>query len=281
MNHTIKIAAVAALIAISIVAFAADVNYPQLRKDVSVMEKILLTEFERGDGVRIRGNYLANQGAIFTITAPQMMQLFDIERGDETSSFMIHRGDGEEMEFSFVGDINAMVSDALGAVNFGPGFDTELRQMARELARESRELEREVARLRIERVHVDDEKKTTIDEELEDVQTEMEQIIEKRESMQRELETKAKEMEEKHRALREEREAERQKRIAAIESKLLRSLCDYGSTLSNLPNNEHVSIVIDGVAKNKQKIYVFDRGQVTSCRSGSNELTRNALQYMF
>ncbi len=276
--HTLKLTSLFSIAVISIAAAAADVDYPQLRKDVSVMEKILLTEFERGEGIRIKGNYLARQGAVFNITAPRGINVF--VDGDEESSFMFRTGDDGDFEYSFI-DLNTIVIDALDSVRIGPAMESEMRAMARELARDSRELEREIARLRIEKVHVIDEEKVEIEKDLERIETEMEELAERRETVKREMEEKAREVEERARVLREEREQERLEQIANIETKLLRSLCDYGSTLSNLPNNEHVTLIVSGISKDEEKIYVFERNQVTNCKTGSDKLAQNALQYMF
>lgn len=282
MNQVFKPIVFIALAAISIIAFAADGEFPQLRKDVTVMEKILLTEFERGEGVRIDGNYLAKQGAVFTITPSRGMPIIDIERIPEAPgapSVWIESGD--EFEFAFSGDLDAIVAEALASVGAGPGLDSELRAHVRELTRETRELERELSRLRVQRIHVDEQERESIDKELEALSKEREKIESRREDMSREMEVKVRELEEKRKQIREERAQARMQRLADIESKVLRSLCDYGSTLSNLPNGEHVSLILTGISKDEQKIFVFERNDVTGCKSGSDALTRQALQYMF
>ena len=276
------------LLAATTVAFAADTDFARLRKDVSVMEKILLTDFEDGRGsVTVDGSYLARQGAVFRVNPARAMR-FAWDDSDDVKTFMITRdGDGEidrDFEFSFIGDIGAIVDEALGAVPLpppAPSIDTELRGMIRELTRETRELEREMARLRVEMIHVDDDEKPSIEEEIASIEQEMDNIESKRASMTREIEAEVEAFETKRREAIEEREARRREQLARIEETLLTALCDYGSTLQNLPNNEHVSLVVENANDDESRVFVFDKRDITSCQGGADALRKSALEYLF
>ncbi len=76
--------------------------------------------------------------------------------------------------------------------------------------------------------------------------------------------------------------AARQAQLETLETTVMQSLCDYGSTLRNLPDKEHVSVVIEaGSDEAERHIYVFDKGDVTDCRSDAEGLKNKATQYMF
>ena len=83
-----------------------------------------------------------------------------------------------------------------------------------------------------------------------------------------------------------DREQKRAKRREAqdqqfrkIETVVLNTFCDYGSTIRSLPDNERISVVVN---KGKESnVYVFRQSQLDSCDSAKTDVRENALSYVF
>lgn len=86
----------------------------------------------------------------------------------------------------------------------------------------------------------------------------------------------AKAAELKQRSERAEREytLQWQQDVVAFEDKLYRAMCDYGSTLRELPDTERVSIILTGLGEEGEdqrrtdKIHVFSKADLLECQSG-------------
>jgi len=65
-----------------------------------------------------------------------------------------------------------------------------------------------------------------------------------------------------------------QKDVVAFEDKLYRAMCDYGSTLRELPLDERVSIILTGLGEQGEeqrrtdKIHVFSKVDLLECQTG-------------
>ena len=82
----------------------------------------------------------------------------------------------------------------------------------------------------------------------------------------------------------EEMQQARAERVASFEQTFVQTLCDYGSTLKDLPNNEHISVVIVGAGDNgSDKIHVFSKKDVVNCKGdkGASDLFAKATTYSF
>ena len=62
--------------------------------------------------------------------------------------------------------------------------------------------------------------------------------------------------------------------VLSFENKLYQTMCDYGSTLRELPADERVSIILTGLGKQGEdqrrtdKIHIFDKADLQECQSG-------------
>lgn len=62
--------------------------------------------------------------------------------------------------------------------------------------------------------------------------------------------------------------------VVAFEERLYQAMCDYGSTLRELPSNERVSIILTGLGeegddqRRTDKIHVFNQADLQRCQSG-------------
>lgn len=65
-----------------------------------------------------------------------------------------------------------------------------------------------------------------------------------------------------------------QQDVTVFEDKLYRAMCDYGSTLRELPDDERVSIILTGLGeqgegqRRSDKIHVFNKADLQECQSG-------------
>lgn len=69
-----------------------------------------------------------------------------------------------------------------------------------------------------------------------------------------------------------------QQDVVVFEDKLYRAMCDYGSTLRELPGDERVSIILTGLGEQGEdqrrtdKIHVFNKADLQECQSGDISL---------
>ena len=70
-----------------------------------------------------------------------------------------------------------------------------------------------------------------------------------------------------------------------VDKSLSLTLCDYGSGLRNLPNDEHVSFIIRGVSEGKtEQVKVFKKSDIKKCVVGdikAAQLLEKASTYSF
>tara|TARA_B110000444_G_C18784521_1_gene569188 strand:+ start:609 stop:1028 length:420 start_codon:yes stop_codon:yes gene_type:complete len=70
-----------------------------------------------------------------------------------------------------------------------------------------------------------------------------------------------------------------QQDVVLFEDRLYRAMCDYGSTLRELPDDERVSIILTGLGaqgedqRRADKIHVFNKADLQECQSGDISLT--------
>ncbi len=77
---------------------------------------------------------------------------------------------------------------------------------------------------------------------------------------------------------REEREQEVAARNESARDLVISTLCDYGTTLRSLQNDEHVTVVMQNFNGNLDQVYVFDYADVASC-SSAEQLLESAIAY--
>jgi hypothetical protein len=64
-----------------------------------------------------------------------------------------------------------------------------------------------------------------------------------------------------------------QQDVVVFEGKLYKAMCDYGSTLRELPTDERVSIILTGLGQQGEdkrrtdKIHVFNKADLQECQS--------------
>ncbi|MFT7243610.1 MAG: hypothetical protein ACI82A_000954 [Candidatus Azotimanducaceae bacterium] len=274
----------------------------RIHKDVTVMSTIIDGAFKTDESCdhcdpNIETSYLANQGAVFIIR-PNSWKSFHLGNDGDGFSFVIPPSEPTEVRRIEIQEMVGGILDNVGVVMGEVGsqielslsnlenedsflhIDSESRRSLREVNRERRELEYQRREYEIELIHADDDEQKRIEENIK----ELEQDIGKLDSRQAKL-SKTYEVEKKDRATARQIKQERAKevagaRLALIEDIVLRSFCDYGGTLKNLPSDEYVSVIFEQRKAKKQQVVVMEIGDITGCKNPET-LKSDSTSYLF
>ena len=274
-------------------------DYSRIKKDLTVMATIVKGAFRNGSPckdcrVQISANYLAKQGAVFTISHSRTHLSFSFSGNDgyydisdawETVEFI------PELVSDILVDVGATLEEAGTRVEILRRGDWDLshikidrstRSSIRQLNREVRDLEYEMREHEIEMLHVEEESvRKELEASIRELEAEIAQLAAKRQNYNQELET-VKSEREKQRAERREQVASRdEQRFEQIQGVTLQAFCDYGSTLKNLPNEERVSLIFKRRKQHRDVILILTKEQVTDCRTNGEELRSRALVYQY
>ncbi|MCB1644345.1 MAG: hypothetical protein KDI36_02785 [Pseudomonadales bacterium] len=287
-------------------ATAADKDFSRVIRDIEVMSEVLKGAFKAESDcdycrVNIETRYLASQGAVFTITAPRGFAFrFNTSEFEVPSPEELHI----VREFERVEELNEipeLVGDALRNINISVDgledmlvtvtsdayswtdddhSDRDIRESLRDLRREQREVEREMREMELELIHVeDDAQRRDINNSIKDLQKKLTEREAKVAQLKAQIDEKREAREQQRQAAQAklaEAEAERIKQMQAV---AIRSFCDYGATLRNLPDDEYVSLVFDRAGKEQDaRVYVMPRDAIADCRS-PEDLLKKAITY--
>ncbi|MGB0495963.1 MAG: hypothetical protein ACPGJI_06375 [Kangiellaceae bacterium] len=290
--QTLKLSVLASCVAIAPqLAMAAD--YSRAEKELRIMSKIFETSINdsrRGDersyfpgsSRNTESTYLAKQGMVFTFS-------FNQNRfGDASDWQALGEGIGE-----FVGTLTSEIAhslaDNLPNVPEAPVAPTrsysehdwedqveiyeEFQQAMENLRDEQRDKREEVRDL--QRSIRDLERKARREE------VDSKKLSQTKAKLEEKVNVLNKKMEQYEKAMKEYRDKKAQQLVAANKKKsdlIVSTLCDYGTTLRSLENDEHVTLVFSNFAKNKDQIYVFNYKDVKSC-SSKDKLLKKAVSY--
>ncbi|XOV89081.1 MAG: hypothetical protein ACFHX7_04125 [Pseudomonadota bacterium] len=184
-------------------------------------------------------------------------------------------------------------ADLLPAVANLPGFHSaidgqsnvsrETRAAMRDLTRDLREVEREISEHRIQMIQAeDDSEKTELQSLLTGLEKQRGDYQARLSGLESTLEAEKAKLAAKRAEMREKASLSRRQQMDALESTVMQYLCDYGGTLRNLPDKEHVSIIFKQLTTEGQaQIYVFARDDVLDCRTDGKRLKERATAYLF
>jgi len=282
---TLLIGVVSALALSSISAIAADQPFKRAQKEIKIMSKIFETSLNENSGRKQRfmgsrktsATYLAKQGMVFS---------FDFSRhGFNDTNDWAAFGEGIG---AFVGGIASEVGAALAEVPeipdapVAPDYSIDLedyyqgrteRREQLELMREKhqqqreevRKLQREIRQMESESDRLENESKA---DALRD------QLNSKLESLKSKMQSYKKSMADYRKKRDEKYEASAQLKSQAV----LTTLCDYGSTLKSLDNDEYVTLIFKNYNDNKDQVYVFEFDDIKSCDS-VDKMVKSAISY--
>ncbi|WP_444995063.1 hypothetical protein [Aliikangiella sp. IMCC44359] len=275
---------------------AKDTEYARTQKELKIMSKIFETSLSEADSSRnkIFGSkktdamYLAKQGMVFTFNFGRntfnsvdnweqfgegighFVEAIATEVGSALSDFpevsppeKPEPPEAPEFHFNEAEQFEAY-QERMEALEKMREKQLEQREEVRELQRQIRSLERESSR----REHSESKSES---KELEKTRIKLE---EKMNVLNKKMEDYKKSMRE-YRETRDKKFTESAKRKSDI---IISTLCDYGSTLRSLNNNEYVTIIFKNSAKNQDKVYVFEYSDIKNCDS-KDKLLESAVSY--
>lgn len=306
MKNLIAATIVGALMT-SVPVSAATEELKTLNKELEIMSGVIDTALKQSSprkGLRYRSldsTYLAGQGVVFSVSVRNSQSGFSLRNifshvpEAPMPPVTIIDGDSQfEVEFEEEWEVVAAEMEEAGqrlAEIFHESNDQirELRDRERELEWERRELERRTRDLEFELRQSGKERSEDIKEELKEVSNELAQL----DSQEKELESYATKMEQEQQARveaqREAQEKAYKQFLANFEGSIGDTLCRFGSGLRGLPDNEHISFVLEQFSRDdkgdmQDRIYVFSKEKVKSCvqeRIDASLLLSSARVYTF
>lgn len=305
---------------------SADDHLEKLHKDTQIMQNIMTTSLKqdsRRGGVRFRKietGYLVGQGLVFDVyTSSSGNMSFNFDFSDMMSGLEQLGETLDGIDFDADSSVVIVPPEAPEAPGFSFSFDfeeeahemaEEARERARELERDSRdrwrqlrdkerdinwekrEYERNIRDLEFELRHSNHERGVEIEQELEEVKKRLEKLEAKRERYEKEAE-ELEGAEKERKAKRQQAKVKQVKQfLADFEATIADTLCDYGSGLKSLPDNEKVNFVLKDFAKGEgsrsrdqlDKVYVFALNDVRECvleKISPNDLLMKTETYLF
>ena len=274
----------------------------RIHKDVTVMSTIIDGAFKTDESCdhcdpNIETSYLANQGAVFIIR-PNSWKSFHLDTGEDSFSFDIQPSEPNEIRRIEIKELVGDILDNVGVVMGEVGsqieislsnlededsilhIDSETRRSLRELNRERRELEYQRREHQIELIHADEDEKKRVEESIQELAQRIATLEMRQTTLSKTYETEKKERQVAREIKRNMAKERVDARLALIEDIVLRSFCDYGGTLKNIPTDEYVSVIFEQDKAEEQQIMVMEIDDITGCKNPET-LKSDSTNYLF
>ncbi|WP_416305456.1 hypothetical protein [Neptunicella sp. SCSIO 80796] len=282
-------------------------NMTELSKDLAIMSSILKTALQQGNddkGIRFRDldvSYLADQGVVFEVNTTSGGWNFSFDFGDIMNVLPVAPpapvvDSSFEKRFvinidedDYKREVEMAVEHAQDAMREARDQLRELRNRERELSWEQREYERRRRDIEFEKSHADEEDRKELEQEIKELDKEQKQLETKRQEIDKYATEIEKEQQKQVKATKEAQEKYYKAFLARFEENVADVLCKYGAGVKSMPDDEHVSFVLngfgEGTSRSRQdKIYVFKNKDIKSCvaeKIDTNKLLANAQTYVF
>ncbi|KXJ60245.1 MAG: hypothetical protein AXW14_04125 [Alteromonas sp. Nap_26] len=287
-------------------------KYEALADELEIMSGVLKTSLKQNvtsDSWRvntIESNYLAGQGAVFTMSvrghsgnwAREIETMVEsvvaaVPPAPTAPSVSVSLENIDDIVFEATREWEAYADAASMRVSevFSDSNDKvrELRNMQREVAWQAREVEREIRDISFELRHADEERKKELLAEKEASEQKLVKVEAKAKTMKDELKVIEKEQAQKRAERKEKQQQAYRSFLAGFEVAMSETLCRFGAGLRGLPESEHISMVLkdfdaDDNNVRRDRIYVFSRKEVVKCvqeKIDENALLANATIYSF
>lgn len=272
-----------------------------IAREVSIMENILSTALKQDTDKKVRAinaNYFAKQGIVFELDIRGANRWHAIFSGAPDAPLPpMPDIDFSDVNIEFISDHVEIISEqavessreayqhAMEVMRDGAEKVRDIAEKERDVSRELRDLEREKRDLEFARRHDNSAEEKELAARKKSVEKEI-KALEKQQTKLTKEQKKARQEISAKQAQREKQKAVEQKQLLEkINQSISLTLCDYGSGLRSLPNNEHVSFVLGGLGQNsKSLIKVFNKSDIKKCVIGetkASELARKAVSYQF
>lgn len=123
-----------------------------------------------------------------------------------------------------------------------------------------------------------------------DIKASLDNVLARLEPIRERAIAKAEELRERSQIAEREYAARWQQQVAVFEANLYSAMCDYGSTLHELPGNEHVNVILTGLgadsgeSRRTDKVHIFSKADMLLCQNGeidAQELQERSQQYSY
>lgn len=296
-------------------------SFEEIERDVEVMSRAL--QAAAGDSgrkgariSRVEGTYLAHQGVIFRLYARGLghsgsHQIFHESNldhlGEDISIYVDNIVSDVEIGLAHLGEsLAAFDKDSSSGFMIVDDFEwqDDHDEMAAQLSTQSREQARQIRELRREqsaahRQYRDAQRKfeqdmeryeneLTSDRESSKAQNILERAEQDLATAREVYRNGRKAYADKLQGIKALQQAERVKHIAALTDKTMASFCRYGTSLRALPDDEHITLVFDGLgsdsARRNDLYYVVTKKDFDACISeklSHMQLIERATRYSF
>ncbi|HEA18129.1 MAG TPA: hypothetical protein ENH88_17130 [Pseudoalteromonas prydzensis] len=272
-----------------------------IQREVGIMENILSSALKQDTDKKIRAisaNYFVDQGVVFEL---------DVRGASRWQTIFSHAPNAPlpplpDIDFSnvnveFISDHVEVLSEqavessreayqqAMEVMREGAERVRDIAEQERDVSRDLRDLEREKRDLEFASRHDNsveakelEQRKKTLEKEIAKLEKQQTTLTKQQQQLRQDINAKQAERE-------KQQAAEQQKLLTQVNHSISLTLCDYGSGLRSLPNDEHVSFVLKGLAdKNKSLIKVFNKADIKKCVVGdikAGDLALKAISYQF
>lgn len=275
---------------LSFALLAQDADLTKMKRDIDILTSALKTSlsFERKgleadrhelhdllEDIHIKGIYLKHQGVLLTVEFSQFGHYFLSDIGTDFLPLgdlvipevtIIESTDEEDLEESFEAMEDALdeASDVISDLDDLPNAElqremAELKRLQREELRETRERYRESREELYQKRSLSEKERAEVLAEMEARKKEIEQIT-------KQYQSKITEIKEKQRVAWTEQ-------MQKMEQTIVEILCDYGSAMRSLPDDEHITVLLvngelAASGRFQDKIFVFKKSDLSACRDG-------------
>ncbi|MDH5738020.1 MAG: OmpH family outer membrane protein [Gammaproteobacteria bacterium] len=295
-----------------LMASAGAADYKKIGMELDIMADIMQSALKNSDDcqdcrIRVESFYLANQGAVFHITRPGASRFLSlaVDRDDHSLHIPpVPPVPGAQGALN-IDDIMITVDGALAEVeaeleheiiirddedddfsfwswNWSDSDSPETsdqREALRQLSRERRSLRREIRDLTREQRTLSEKDARDLEARQKDIQAKLDEVQEKYAALQKNRLEKIDAIRAERLDRIEERQEAARKKNEAVKALVTQTLCEYRTTLRNLPKDEQLSLVFKGMAEDNQvEVHVFDSAAMQNCEPG--KIREKGLRYL-
>ncbi|MCB1051810.1 MAG: hypothetical protein H6510_13425 [Acidobacteria bacterium] len=275
-------------------------NMDAIKRDIAIIERVFETAFEVNHdrncdecdelNVSVSGHYLAHQGLLLVVDQDN---IFPRIRMPRIAPIRMPRN----VNINFNQDIDQDEIDEI--VQEAMESAQESMEMAREVFHESFFFDNEDSRREWQTMRNDFEK------QMEQVRAKMKTLRETRnkegnlseaerkkwqeemDQARAQMDAASKKYAEKMEVLKKKESEMWNKRQSKFETQIADILCDYGSSIRSIPEDQFITVILrevvyDDEGDRNDKVLVFKKSDLTACRDGKfskNELLQRATQY--
>lgn len=254
-----------------------------LHQDIRVISNMLETVFDRDDNRRnplyhhdvdVRGTYLRDQGIVLYIDSDSPFSHFGFEMPDIEFVFpeaVMPVLGAEDMEETW--ELYEEAMEELQDVYMEVDEISRDRDNPASLRDAMRALREEHKQAMSEQRSITRDLRRQLERSREMTDEERQAVAAKIKASQNELKSMSDQYSNQLKELRDKQQMEWQEKQTNFERDIINALCDYGSALRSLPNDQFLTLIFDDGARSadgneRDRIYVFTKSDLLACRDG-------------